>query len=775
MRRSSATPTPRGEPGDSTPAGRARVTPPTAGLPTGGDALPASTGSRFAPRNWRVATKLYAILLTPVLVALVLGGFRVYDAYDTWHEADDAERVAELVRASTAYAHALIDERDITAGPLLRGDRNAPEVAEARQRTDDAGREFHARLEDTPRTENLSRRLEDVAAVEQLLGPLRERAYTDELPAVETEEGYVQVQHPLMSLANEIGLGTDNITSYGRTVYAVSLSKAASSLQRSIGTHLLVAPGPGPETTALQLTAFGSYAYLENIAKAEFAAAGTPENSGRLAGAMSENAAEVAADAPDAPSLDEMVGLIASGGSAEELRGQGVTEESWFRAATAEFDAYRTVERELVDTTVTEAQEIASSARGAMILNGIAVLAALLLAFILAGLMARSMSHNMRRLRGAAFVVAEQRLPALVDQLSRTDPGDVDTRVAPTPVHTQDEIGEVARAFDQVHREAVRLAAEQALLRGNVNAIFTNLSARNQGLIERQLALISELENNEADPEQLESLFKLDHLATRMRRNGENLLVLAGQEPEHRWNQEVALVDVMRAAASEVEAYARIELAGVPETEIHGAVVNDLVHLLAELLENATSFSSPHTKVKVMATQLPDGRVMIEIHDKGIGLNQEDFAEINKRLADPPAVDAAISRRMGLYVVGRLAERHGIRVQLRPSGEQTGTTSLVMLPAAIAQGGGAPARHPEDEFTVSRIVPEDPRGVAPGPGQGPVPATDARSAAEYGFDDSGSRSGTALSDPATPASRSVRAAATAVATSAARRASRTPP
>ena len=141
---------------------------------------------------------------------------------------------------------------------------------------------------------------------------------------------------------------------------------------------------------------------------------------------------------------------------------------------------------------------------------------------------------------------------------------------SPSRSTSTDEIGEVARAFDQVHREAVRLAAEQALLRGNVNAIFTNLSRRNQCLIERQLTLITDLENNEADPDQLENLFRLDHLATRMRRNGENLLVLAGEEPGRRWNQPVPLVDVLRAAASEVEPYERIELSGVPETEIHG-------------------------------------------------------------------------------------------------------------------------------------------------------------------------------------------------------------
>ena len=295
----------------------------------------------------------------------------------------------------------------------------------------------------------------------------------------------------------------------------------------------------------------------------------------------------------------------------------------------------------------------------------------------------------MRRLRTAAFDVAEQRLPMLVDQLSRTEPGRVDTRVEPIPIDSTDEIGEVARAFDQVHREAVRLAAEQALLRGNVNAIFTNLSRRNQSLIEGQLTLITDLENNEADPDQLESLFKLDHLATRMRRNGENLLVLAGEEPGRRWDQPVPLVDVLRAASSEVESYERIELSGVPEAEIHGRgrdrpraparrAPGERHHVL---LARRPRSASPRPGC-------PTAGCMVEIHDKGIGLTAEDFADINHRLANPPTVDAEVSQRMGLFVVGRLADRHGIRVQLRPSGEQAGTTSLVMLPDPITHGGG---------------------------------------------------------------------------------------
>ncbi|MBO3676768.1 nitrate- and nitrite sensing domain-containing protein [Streptomyces sp. NEAU-YJ-81] len=702
------------------------------------------SGGRISPRNWRVRGRLYAILLIPVLVALVFGGFQVASSVSTWNEARDAERTAQVVRAATTYAHALVNERDLSAGPLLSGTNEAT-VTKARATSDAAKKDFDKAVANMPQTPTMKRRLKAFRAAEPQLAALRRNAYTDRLNGVKTEEGYVAVEHGLTEFANELGLGTGNITSYGRTVYAVSLAKGAESLQRSIGTHLLVKPGPSATDRKTQLTAFTSYVYLEGIALGEFEAAGTPQDVTGLEDTLTaaeKRAQEQIAEAKRKaeadgkkfvapPGMDQMFKAIGSGASPTALAGQGVTPDAWFNASTIKFNAYRDVEQALVNRAVDEAAQISSDARRDAIVNGAIVVLALLAAFFVAGRMARSMSHSMRQLRNAAFDVAENRLPAVVGQLSRTDPGRVDTRVSSIPINTKDEIGEVARAFDQVHREAIRLAAEQAMLRGGVNAIFTNLSSRNQGLIERQLTLISELESREADPDQLEHLFRLDHLATRMRRNGENLLILAGEEPGRRWNQPVPLIDVLRAASSEVESYERIELAGVSESEIHGTAVTDLVHLLAELLENATTFSSPHTKVRVTSTRLPDGRVVVEIHDKGIGLTAEDFADINHKLANPPTVDATVSQRMGLFVVGRLADRHGIRVQLRPSGEQAGTTSLVMLPEAITHGGGG-EELPQDDFTVSRIVPE-PR---PAPAFEDVSELSSRTAAELGFDDS---------------------------------------
>ncbi|MEU6686229.1 nitrate- and nitrite sensing domain-containing protein [Streptomyces sp. NPDC046832] len=745
MRRSKNSPEPSAR-GNFTPPPRTAAPAPVPGSePT---AAPAESAGRLSPRNWRVATRLNAILLIPVVVGLVMGGFQVKSSIDTWQEAEDAENTARLVRASLLYANALYNERDITAAPLLQGKgQDDKTVVDARKLTDKAADEFDAAAQNMPGKPGLERRLDLFRKAEPKLATLRQVAYTSKLKGVQTEEGYVEVAHPLTEFANELGLGTGNITSYGRTVYAMELTKAALSLQRSIGMHILVKPGPDDGNLASQRIALSSYAYLERIAVQEYIGGGTEQDAAKLKTAEAKIKADGAAMAREAKAENpdyvpppanptSMISAVATLPSTDAsaraaLAQKGITAENWWAVNTLKFNAYEKIETDMADKAVSEASDIADDAQRDAYITGAAVVVALLLAFILAGAVARQMSRSMRQLRNAAFGIAEQRLPMLVDQLSRTDPGRVDTRVAPIPISTTDEIGEVARAFDQVHREAVRLAAEQALLRGNINAIFTNLSRRNQSLIEGQLTLITDLENNEADPDQLENLFRLDHLATRMRRNGENLLVLAGEEPGRRWDQPVPLVDVLRAASSEVEQYERIELSGVPEAEIHGRAVTDLVHLLAELLENATTFSSPQTKVRVTATRLPDGRVMIEIHDKGIGLTAEDFADINHKLANPPTVDAAISQRMGLFVVGRLSDRHGIRVQLRPSGEQAGTTSLVMLPDAITHGGGGEQHVDRDEFTVSQIIPEQNFGGGENFNQQPM-----RTAAELGFDDS---------------------------------------
>ena len=299
------------------------------------------------------------------------------------------------------------------------------------------------------------------------------------------------------------------------------------------------------------------------------------------------------------------------------------------------------------------------------------------------------MTRPLRRLREDALDIAGTRLPDTVRKLSETEGSDERVEIEPIAVSSTDEIGEVARAFDQVHREAVRLAADEAMLRGNLNAMFVNLSRRSQSLIERQISLIDSLEQGEQDSGRLSSLFRLDHLATRMRRNSENLLVLAGHEASRRWSQPVPLVDVLRAAISEIEQYERVVLNVQPGITVVGQAVNDVVHLVAELVENATTFSPEDTQVYVSGQPLTSGGVLLDVTDGGVGISDQEMGHANWRLDNPPVVDVGVSRRMGLFVVGRLAARHGVRVRLRHA-SSGGLTALVWLPDTVATQEGAP-------------------------------------------------------------------------------------
>ena len=251
----------------------------------------------------------------------------------------------------------------------------------------------------------------------------------------------------------------------------------------------------------------------------------------------------------------------------------------------------------------------------------------------------------------------------------------------PIGINSKDEIGQVAQAVDDIQQVAVRLATEQAGLRRSIGDMFTNLARRSQTLIDRQLELIDDLERNETDPETLEHLFRLDHLATRMRRNAEDLIVLSGADPGRHWVQPMTVVDVVRAAAAEVEEYQRVELLPLADLEVAGHVAVDVIHLLAELIENATAFSPPNTKVQIAGQAVPHGYV-IEVEDRGLGMSDEELILANERLANPPEIDFALSRVLGLYVVGRLSQRYGIKVQLRHSW-YGGVTALALLPNSM--------------------------------------------------------------------------------------------
>jgi signal transduction histidine kinase len=339
----------------------------------------------------------------------------------------------------------------------------------------------------------------------------------------------------------------------------------------------------------------------------------------------------------------------------------------------------------LLLAVVLGALQIADSAKNsssAAVRDAVIIGVALLLCLALLIVVARSILKPVRVLRASAFDVADRRLPAVIEQLRTTEGRTKNVKIEPVPVYSREDVGQVARAFDAVHSEAVRLASEQAALRANVNDMFVNLSRRTQGLVERQLRLIDDLELGEQDADRLGSLFRLDHLATRMRRNGENLLVLAGAELRQRSGEPVPVVDVLRAAVSEIEDYQRVLVQPLPRAMVSGLAVNDIVHLVAELLDNASAYSDPETQVELSARFADEGGLVVEIRDAGTGLRRPQLIDINQRLAVPSAIDVSVSRHMGLFVVGRLANRHGISVQLTSS-DGSGVTVTVALPKEL--------------------------------------------------------------------------------------------
>ncbi|MEU6878223.1 nitrate- and nitrite sensing domain-containing protein [Streptomyces sp. NPDC046712] len=651
-------------------------------------------GPRIALRNWRISTRLVALLTLPVVAATSLGGIRISESLQDMEQLDHMQLLTKLTQEATDLAQALQTERDLSAGPLANGKSAGDyQVANPRKATDRAQKAFMDATADIPATEgdealqSIRQNVSQIASQVVQIGGIRQEAYKQGVSHSVTVEAYSRLIRSLLSLSQDMAQATSNPEMIKRTraLAAFSSAKEYASVQQAIIASAL----PSGDSRAGKLEQGDRlYGYAaQQGEKVELKAFETIYES--AGGDAAELTSSLSTGNPSIEAADKYADRVLSndtGMASRTPRGHlNFTDEYGTK-----LQAMNVIEESLLGQMETKARELRAESQREAIINGALILLVLGVSLIGAFVVARSMIRSLRRLQDTATKVAQDRLPELVKQLSEADPQDVDTSVESVGVHSRDEIGQVAAAFDDVHREAVRLAAEQALLRGNVNAMFTNLSRRSQGLIQRQLSLISELESREADPDQLSSLFKLDHLATRMRRNGENLLVLAGEEPGRRWTRPVPLVDVLRAAASEVEQYERIELAAVPATEVAGRVVNDLVHLLAELLENATSFSSPQTKVRVTGHALPDGRVLVEIHDTGIGLSPEDLAAINERLASPPTVDVSVSRRMGLFVVGRLSLRHGIRIQLRPS-DSGGTTALVMLPVDVAHGGKKPA------------------------------------------------------------------------------------
>jgi HAMP domain-containing protein len=659
--------------------------------------------------NLSLRPKIALILLLPVAALLLLAGLRIGSSVSTSRQAAQVRGLTEFALRGTALAHELQRERGLTLGGLL-AEQPSPGLREQRAATNRALAGYRDSAADLD-TDALPQAARDELAPAgnrlQGLSGLRRDVNRGSVSPEAALDFYNATIANLLNTNRGLtsGIADPQLAQRVGAFVAVSRIKELAALERELVSDVLdrgrFAPG--------EFRRFTSTLSTRAVLLSEFRAA--------------------ADDAQRAVFVDTLVGPEVQ--RARELQAEAIASETapeleldpaeWWTVNSTEINLLRRVEERLGAAAVDASRADESAARTRAAIDAAAVLLVLALAIGLSLVVVRSLLRPLGLLRSSAEEVAHSQLPGVVERLQRAEPVDLNAETRPIGIRDRDEIGQVARAFDAVHSTAVRVAAEQAALRRSVADMFLSLGRRLQALVHRQLELLDELERTEADPQQLRSLFRLDHLATRMRRNAENLLVLSGAEPVRRWSDPVPLARVIRAASAEIEDYNRVGVMPMADVRVVGHAVSDVVHLLAELIENAAAFSPPGTRVQVAGEPAAHG-YLLEIEDQGIGMSDEELAEANEQLAKPATIDLAGAQRLGFYVVGRLAARHGVKVRLRRSWFG-GVAALVLLPSSLLGG-------PETEMERAGPAAAGQPMVEPADGQGahgqPAPAQPAQ-------------------------------------------------
>ncbi|MET0422959.1 MAG: nitrate- and nitrite sensing domain-containing protein, partial [Actinoplanes sp.] len=625
-------------------------------------------------RDARIRAKLALILLVPLAAVVFLATTRLVDVGQRAAEADQVEKLTQLDTDVSGLTQLLHVERMAAAVYLAPSNTPpGPDAYNAAVRATDAQIQtyrIHRRdIGDPPdavadRLLRIDDHLNTMDATRTKVGK------RDGIAVSEAVSRYGVVITDLVGYGEALSqfAGDGDVADSLRSISAFAKAKAGIAEQQAISYAARVSGDLSPE----QRTAFIATQTTQQEALESFSLVATPGQQ-----AMVDNVVT-----GDAVNLVDQV-------STQLGRGDLVAAADITNSFGAVVDLMRWAEQQLEGATLTQAADDRNAVvqRGAI--EAALVVLVLIVAIALAVLLARSLNLSLRRLREGALAVANRDLPDAVARLRdarNLGEGGVDNIVAelrdPIQLDTKDEVGQVAQAFNVVHREAVRVAAEQAALRTSVSTMFLNLARRSQSLVDRMIGELDQIERTEEDPKRLARLFELDHLATRMRRNDENLLVLAGADSSAPRREDALLVDALRASQSEVELYNRIEF-GTVDTDIAivALAVNDVVRLIAELLDNATRFSPPNTIVVADGRRIRD-YVVIQVEDRGLGMSEEQMDQLNRRLAEPPDVDVAAFRLMGLAVVARLASRYGIRVELRANIEG-GTVAQVILPSNI--------------------------------------------------------------------------------------------
>ena len=583
------------------------------------------SGLTLPRRNWRLASRLIVLVALPTAAGLMLAGLRVTDATRSASQYSQIGRVATLDQQVSGLAQAMEDERDATAAFLAEGRPATGLTALHRQYalTDSLAVKVRRLVLDLGRGYPAPIPADTarvIASIAELPG-LRGRAQQHQDSAMTVINGYSAAIAGLLPIgtgAADLG-GNSALGTTVRTLGALSSLKDQASLQQAVVGAALAEGRFG----RIALATVSASEAQQAADLALFRSSATAEQSWALARTLASPLAQQAT-AVEQRSTAAGDGTLALGDRAGEQWQAGMSYTvGWMRDA----------EQQLADWVTTYAGTEQSDAMRSAVIAGSAALAGLLLVVLATVLLARSLARRLRRL-------------------------------------------------DLEHSEAVRLAGEEAGRRDGVSAIFAGFLRRNSTLLEPLLRLIDGLEFGEDDPERLAVLFRLDHLATRLRRNADSALVLAGQQTPRRWTEPVTLVDVLRAAVSEIEQYDRVSIEVQPPVCVAAGAAVDMVHLLAELLENATTFSPATTRVTVSGHTPRGGGVVLGVTDCGTGIAEERLGQLNSELADPPLADAAVAGHMGLFAVGHLAARHGVRVTLEPV-PGGGTVAEVRIPSAL--------------------------------------------------------------------------------------------
>jgi signal transduction histidine kinase len=577
--------------------------------------------------------------------------------------------------------NALQDERRLSTVYLGGGRTAAARAALAGARTrSDAARAGFERLSASTALrfaagDELRGRIADERAALRGLGRLRGWIDTASTGRSGAADAYTQIISAGFHMYNALsGLDDQRIAKESRALIGLTRARELLSEEDALLAGALAAGrfvGDEPQQF-IQLAGQRRYVYQE-------AAADLP------AGTAGRYQAVMAGD--DLTRLRALEDRVIDQGGGSGLPFRAAVWDEAVRPAQAEL---RDLELRGADATVADATPVAAGVIIRLVLAGGLGLIAVVASIILSITTARALVRQLERLRNAANELSGDRLPRVVERLRRGEEVDVALEAPPLRFGS-DEIGQVGRAFNAVQETAVRVAVEQAELRRGIRDVFLSLARRSQALLHRQLGLLDAMERRSTEAEELADLFRVDHLATRMRRNAENLIVLSGAVAGRGWRNPVPMVDVVRGALAEVEDYTRVTVLPIEQAALAGRAVGDVIHLLAELIENAVSFSPPYTAVQVGGAPVANG-FAVEIEDRGLGMAEADLAAANQQLAHPPEFNLTSTARLGLYVIGRLAERHGIKVRLRES-PYGGTTAIVLIPTALVIDGHHAAPH----------------------------------------------------------------------------------